>query len=217
MNRNFVVRNNADPNIVADKLRRIREPHVRAVNNLADRIADAEGLAHGLVPYTDPDLGGIYARALVLLDNPSSRAEAGRGGSGMLSPENDDTTAANCVKEYLSAGITPDQVIHWNVAPAPVKNTNGSSSAAERSRGAMWLRELLGLMPDLDYVLLLGRKAEDGWKRAVNTGMEVQPHVLVTHDVPHCSARGLNGHRGEVHRRDYFRQSIAEMADHLRR
>jgi len=43
---------------------------------LADRIADAVGLLRGHVPYVDPDQGGIEARVLVLLDNPSTKAEA---------------------------------------------------------------------------------------------------------------------------------------------
>lgn len=59
---------NADPNVVAAKLARIREPHVALLNELADRIADAEGLRRGEVPYVDPDTGGVNARMLVLSD-----------------------------------------------------------------------------------------------------------------------------------------------------
>lgn len=72
---------NADPAVVAEKKRRIHDPHVTPLNSLADRIADAEGLRHGYVPYVDPDQGGINARVLVLLDNPSTKAEAGTGSS----------------------------------------------------------------------------------------------------------------------------------------
>lgn len=75
---------NADPAVVAEKKRRIHDPHVAPLNALANRIADAEGLPHGYVPYVDPDQGGIDARVLVLLDNPSTKAEAGTG-SGLLS------------------------------------------------------------------------------------------------------------------------------------
>lgn len=86
---------NADPVVVEEKKRRIRAPHVEQLNDLADRIADAEGLPLGYVPYADPDLGGVEARMLVLLDNPSTKAEAGTG-SGLLSLDNNDRTARNC-------------------------------------------------------------------------------------------------------------------------
>ncbi|MDJ0007455.1 hypothetical protein QNA16_06260, partial [Gordonia alkanivorans] len=56
---------NADPKVVRAKLARIWEPHVAPLNELANRIADAEGLPHGHVPYVDPDAGGIRARMLV--------------------------------------------------------------------------------------------------------------------------------------------------------
>ncbi|WP_331386517.1 hypothetical protein [Rhodococcus sp. MEB064] len=66
---------NADPNVVAAKLARIRDPHVALLNALEDRIVDHQGLPHGIVPYVDDDQGGIDARMLVLSDNPSTKAE----------------------------------------------------------------------------------------------------------------------------------------------
>lgn len=69
--------------------------HVAALNDLADRIADTEGIPQGRVPYVDPAQRGIRARALVLLDNPSTQAEVGTG-TGMLSLDNPDHTARNC-------------------------------------------------------------------------------------------------------------------------
>lgn len=86
---------NADPSVVAAKMARIREPHVAPLNELADRVADAEGLHRGEVPYVDPDTGGINARMLVLLDNPSTKAES-TSGSGLFSLDNNDRTARNC-------------------------------------------------------------------------------------------------------------------------
>jgi hypothetical protein len=60
--------------VVEEKLRRIRDPHVKPLNELADRIADAEGLPRGRVPYVDPDQDDVKARMLVLLDNRSTKA-----------------------------------------------------------------------------------------------------------------------------------------------
>lgn len=110
---------NADPAIVADKFTRIRDRHVVALNALADRVADAHGLPHGYVPYVDPDQGGVDARLLVLLDNPSTKAEAGTG-SGLLSLDNNDRTARNCREAYERHAVSPKAVVHWNVVPFPV-------------------------------------------------------------------------------------------------
>ncbi|GAB98509.1 hypothetical protein GONAM_02_00310 [Gordonia namibiensis NBRC 108229] len=97
-------RRNADPKVVRAKLARIWEPHVAPLNELANRVADAEGLPHGHVPYVDPDAGGVRARMLVLLDNPSTKAEAGTG-SGLLSLDNNDRTARNCREAYARHGV----------------------------------------------------------------------------------------------------------------
>lgn len=145
---------NADPAVVADKMRRVREPHVRPLNDLAD----AEGLPHGHVPYVDADQGGVNARMLVLLDNPSTKAEAGTG-SGLLSLDNNDRTARNCREAYARHGVSWQDVVHWNVAPAPVVNKNGHSSAGERNRGVRWTREVVALLDNLEIVLLLGNSA----------------------------------------------------------
>lgn len=105
---------NHDAAVVADKMSRIRGPHVAPLNDLADEIADTYGLPRGHVPYVDPDQGGVNARVLVLLDNPSTKAEAGTG-SGLLSLENNDATARNCRLEYKRRGIAWSDVVHWNL------------------------------------------------------------------------------------------------------
>lgn len=197
----FVPGRNADPAVVALKHAHFRDPHVAPINALADRVADAEGIARGLVPYVDPQMGGVDATVLALLDNPSTKAEAGTG-SGLLSLENDDATARLCAAQYNDFGLAPGQVVHWNVAPAPVAGVkNGASSDAERARGARWLRELLELLPNLQVVLLMGNNARDGWTRS---GLS-PAGVVIPAEVPHPSGRGMGNtdahlrlHRGLV-------------------
>lgn len=190
----FVLGRNADPEALAVKRDHLREAHVAPINALADAIADSEGIARGLVPYVDPQLGGINAQVLALLDNPSTKAEAGTG-SGVLSLENDDRSAKNCATFYNDLGLTPDLLVHWNVAPAPIRGEkNGGSSIAEREQGAVWLRELVALLPDLKVVLLMGDNARDGWKRS---GLKL-PGVVIPEDVPHPSQRGLSNSDGRV-------------------
>ncbi|WP_396908158.1 uracil-DNA glycosylase [Mycolicibacterium sp.] len=200
---------NADPLVVEEKKQRIRDPHVKPLNDLADRIADAEGLPHGHVPYADPDLGGVKARMLVLLDNPSTKAEAGTG-SGLLSLDNNDRTARNCREAYARHGVDWQDVVHWNVVPFPVAGVkNGGSTPSERARAVMWTREVVSLLPNLEIVLLLGAAARDGWKRAAisRPGMYVLPG-----NIPHCSMRGLNTGDG----RAVFEKAIETVAGLLR-
>ncbi|MBF6352880.1 uracil-DNA glycosylase [Nocardia flavorosea] len=175
--------------MLADKRSRLRQPHIAPLNRLADRIADAEAIPRGHAPYVDPDLGGVHARALVLLDNPSTKADAARtGGSGLLSLDNNDHTAKNCREAHAANGIEWSQVVHWNVWPFPTGRENGGSTAAERSRAVHWTREFVTLLPELEIVLCLGRAAEDGWKR---TGIHRDDLYVFPFGVPHCSRRGL--------------------------
>lgn len=203
----FVPGRNADPETLALKRNYLRASHVAPFNFLADVIAESEGIQRGLVPYIDPQFGGITARVLVLLDNPSTKAEAGTG-SGLLSLENDDWTARNCAAFYNDLGLGPEVLIHWNVAPAPIAGEkNSGSSPAERERGAVWLREIVALLPDLEVVLLMGDHARDGWKRS---GLKL-PHLHIPEDVPHPSQRGLNNREG----RTRLRRALLETRDVL--
>ncbi|MFE9751640.1 uracil-DNA glycosylase [Saccharothrix saharensis] len=184
---------NADPAVVAVKRARIRDPHVAPLSALADRIAAAECLPQGAVPYPDPDFGGIHARALFLLDNPGPRAKLGTGGSGLLSIDNDDPSAARAHAAYRHYGIDRGLCLHWNVCPFPT--TLDQSSTAERTRTARYTTELLGLLPRLEIVVLLGRAAEDGWRRAA-----VRRGDLTVLTAPHPSNRGINAVPGNKER-----------------
>lgn len=150
----------ADPAVVAAKYARIREPHVAPLSDLADKIAAAEGLPAGAVPYPDPDFGGILARALCL---------------------------------------------HWNVCPFPT--ALDQSSTAERTRAVRHTTALLRLLPRLELVVLLGRAAEDGWRRAA-----VRRDDLTVLTAPHPSNRGINAVPGN---QDRFLATMKRVADDL--
>lgn len=199
---------NSDPAVVADKIARIRDPHVRPLNALSDAIADSVGLPHGHIPYVDPDQAGINARMLVLLDNPSTKAESGTG-SGLLSLDNNDRTARNCREAYERQDVSHADVVHWNVVPFPVAGVkNGGSTPAERTQSVRWTTEFVDLCPNIEIVLLLGAAARDGWARA-----SIQrDFYVVPGKVPHCSARGLNTGGG----RERFEAAIAQAAQMLR-
>nr|WP_073366431.1 uracil-DNA glycosylase [Rhodococcus jostii] len=176
------------PEHLSAKRARVWEPHVAPINHLADQIADAEGIPRGHVPYVDPDSGGILARALVLLDNPSRKAKAGSG-SGLLSLDNDDRTAWTCRLAYEAAGVDRRSVVHWNACPFPTASKKSGSLDSERARAARWTRDLVTLCTKLEFVLLLGGPARDGWRRSGYPGNLIV--IGQDRDIPHCSGQGL--------------------------
>ncbi len=123
---------NGNPVFLAAKRSRVRDPHVAPLNDLADRIADKAGLPRGHVPYVDPDSGGIHARALVLLDNPGTKAKAGTG-SGLLSLDNDDPTARRLRETYERHHVAVTDLVGWNAVPFP---TSGRGSTQQNGATA---------------------------------------------------------------------------------
>ena len=97
-----------------------------------------------------------------MLDNPSTKAQAGTG-SGLLSPDNDDRTARNLREAYESHNIAWKDVVHWNAVPFPVANSDGGSTRGEQREGARRIIEFVRRCPNLKMVLLLGDAARHGW------------------------------------------------------
>lgn len=153
--------------------------------------------------YVDPDSGGIHARAMVMLDNASTRA----GASGLLSVDNDDATAYNLRSAYQRHGIAAFDVVPWNAVPFPALKPNGGSFAGERIQGAPWIRQFIARSPNLKVIVLLGRAAQDGWARA-----HITDHCFQVIPAPHPSPRGI----ARVVAYEEFDQGIASLGRALR-
>jgi hypothetical protein len=153
-----------------------RAPHVAPVNALADRLAAASGQV--AVPYVAPVSGGVDARVLFVARDPGPKMQAGLAGSGFLSLENDDASAERFAALLDAAGIAVADTLPWNAYPWYI---NRLPRATELEDGVEPLRELLGLLPRLRVVVLLGGSAQDGWRRLVRRypgfvrGLEVVP------------------------------------------
>lgn len=136
------------------KLSRIDEPHVAPLNAMARRI-QAE---HSGVPFFDPGDGGTRARVLLLLEAPGPKA------TNFVSCDNDDQTAERMFNLLQEAGLSRAEIVIWNVVPFYIGTADRSRLRAARQSdldvGRPWLIELLGLLPHLDTVVLLGRKAQ---------------------------------------------------------
>jgi len=101
--------------VVEDKERRVHEPHVAPLTRLVEEIN--EGRAHR-APWFAPDGGGTNARVLFLHENPGRRATSERkSGSGFISADNNDGTAADFFRIRDQAGLPRDQLVAWNVVP----------------------------------------------------------------------------------------------------
>jgi uracil-DNA glycosylase len=153
------------------------------------------------VPYFDPTEAGTEARILLLLEAPGRRS-ALEGGSGFVSPDNDDQTAQNMWHLLREAGIDRGrEILTWNVVPWYIgdgtKIRATRSSDLEDARQAT--RELLALLSDIRVVVLLGRPAAKAWRML---GFSL-PAILASHPSP----LNLNT---RPQRREEIRQSLAE-------
>ena len=83
-------------------------------------------------------------------------------GSGMLSPDNDDQTAANMWRLYEQSGRPRSTALHWNAVPWYVGEDGREKSVKAREvlAGALWLVRLLDLLPELRLVVTMGKPAE---------------------------------------------------------
>lgn len=160
-----------EPEFLAAKKARLREPHVAPINEFVDRIKSelraelAAARPDGAspppvnVPYVDPDSGGVAAKVLFVLESPAGPAALG---SGMLSADNDDPTAKNVWTAYESSGMPRTLGLHWNAVPWYVGDgkKNAGITKAQEERGRRYLVDLLALAPSIRVVVALGKPAQ---------------------------------------------------------
>ncbi|MDN5753665.1 MAG: hypothetical protein L0H15_10370 [Nitrosospira sp.] len=130
------------------------------------------------IPWPDPASGGIYSRALLLLQDPSEVATAG---TGFISPDNNDPTAKNVTDALLEAGLRWDLRLQWNVYPWWVntyKTKSGKDKARElrdptrpretwtnarKTAAALW-GSFFELLPELRVIVVFGKESWKGWE-----------------------------------------------------
>lgn len=109
------------------------------------------------VPYFDPDDGGTNARLLLLLEKPG-RGASQEEGSGFVSQDNDDLTAAAIKNFLVQAKIPRSEVVIWNAVAA--WNGGRNITKDELTRATTHLQQLLVTLPNLRAVVCVGNKAE---------------------------------------------------------
>ncbi len=172
---------------VAERQRRtalLAEPHMKPLMDYLGRIRQAMGDAYEM-PAFDPLDGGINARALLLLEAPGPKAV----GSGFISRNNPDPTARNICRLLAEANIPRQHTLIWNIVPWYVGDGQGRihSINGRYIRDALpHLGTLIGMLPELKVILLLGKKA--GSTASPIRQLTSVP-LLLTH---HPSARVFN-------------------------
>lgn len=173
-----------DPEIAAFRRERWRsEPSLAA---LREYVAGLSNRGRE-VPGFDPDDAGADARVLLVLEAPGPKANALKG-SGLLSPDNNDQTAANVWHARQLAGLS-HSTLHTNIVPWYLGVASVKPSPVELAEGAIHLRYLLDLLPNLEVIVLCGDYARRGWRRFTSELIDgPAPMVIETH---HPSAQGL--------------------------
>ena len=111
------------------------------------------------VPDADPLDGGIDARLLILLETPGPKVL----GTGFVSRDNPDGTAANLFRFLTQAGIARSDTVIWNIVPWLIQTAgerNRNPTRAEVAEGLRHLPDFLDLLPRLELAVVAGRKAE---------------------------------------------------------
>ena len=155
-----------------------------------------------VVPDFDPVEAGVEARALIVLEAPGPMA-AGPEGSGFVSVDNDDHTAATLWSLRDEVGLH-DRTLVWNILPWRLDG-GGSPDVQDVRQGAMELRRLLLLLPDLRVVVNAGTLVKSGW--AAN----IAPHLtdgLTVIDSWSPGQRAMNQSR----KRDELRRALERAA-----
>lgn len=175
------------PDFLSRKQTRLWEPHVAPINSFVERIRAEHG-SH--VPYIDPDSGGVLARVLFVLESPAKPAAHG---SGMLSADNDDDTAANMWTAYRDSGLPRTHGLHWNAVPWYIGDgvREKNVTRAQVRSGQVHLRGLLELAPGIRVVVALGKPAQESLAHLQPEFAKLGVTVLAClHPSPRNNARG---------------------------
>ena len=176
-----------DLEFLARKQARLWEPHVAPINSFVERIRAERGQ---YVPHVDPDSGGALARVLFVLESPSRPASHG---SGMLSADNDDGTAANMWAAYRGSGLPRTHGLHWNAVPWYIGDgfKERNVSRAQVEAGHSYLLDLLELAPSVRVVVAMGGPAQHSLLKIRSDLADRE--VLLLHSIhpsPRNNARG---------------------------
>jgi len=109
-------------------------------------------------PYFDPFDGGTRAQCLFVLEAPGPNAVE----SGFISRNNNDESAKNFFEINMEAGIPREKTIIWNIVPWYIGTGKKIRPATTNdiNMGLPYLHSLIDLLPNLQIVVFIGKKAQ---------------------------------------------------------
>jgi hypothetical protein len=128
---------------------------------------------HWYVPNFDPASGGIASSVLFLFEKPGPMTDDGKG-SGLLSVCNNDPTAAATHGFLARNQLTLDQCLFANLIPW--WDGTRKISREQRALAGQAIAELIGLLPALRAIVLVGLTAQRAWDRVE---LQAPPDVSV--------------------------------------
>lgn len=193
-----------DPAARERKRRLLGKPRVAP---LTDFVRSLREEVPGHVPYFDPDDGGVEDRVLFLFEAPGP--STGNEGSGFISRDNDDPSAANFFRYNHEAGLERKKTISWNTVPWFVAGPDGrfrKPTDDEVRQAEPATVRLLDLLPHVEVIVLCGlvaHKAENLIRREHHTA-----RIFPTY---HPSPTGMNRYpKNKAHLMNTLRE-IAEL------
>ena len=170
---------------VASRLALLSEPHIAPLAGYVSRLRQERQSWE--FPDFDPLDGGVDAEILFLLEKPGpmTSPQHKRKGSGFISRDNDDPTAEAIYWFMQKAGIDRKRTVLWNTIPG--WNGRRAIDAGEAGAGIEEVANLLGLLPRIHTVVLVGNNAHRAQAaiRALNLRVIKSAH-------PGPLVRGLN-------------------------
>lgn len=147
----------ADPDERAARTTALAADHMQPLTAFVRRLRLRSGQERG-VPDFDPLDGGVTAECLLLLEAPGAKAK----GSGFVSRNNPDETAQNIFLLNAEAGLARGRTITWNIVPWYVGSETKirAVNTSDLKLALPYLEELLGMLPRLRAIVLVGRKAQ---------------------------------------------------------
>lgn len=161
-----------------------------------------------VLPHFDPAESGTEARAMLLLEAPGPKTVPRWGGSGFISVDNDDSTAQNVWATRNAVGLH-EHVLAWNIMPWVLGRASVKPTGQEIEQGAIELRGLLDLLPELRVIVLAGRKAQDGWDTHLDLELGGEYRVLRT---VHPAGQSF----AQVGARERFTATLAKVVELVR-
>ncbi len=177
-----------DSSALAQRRAALDELHVAALNDWVRGLRASLGL-ESIVPYFDPADGGSNAKILWLLEAPGPRSTEERGGSGIISCDNNDGAAENTFRTRVEAGVDRQHVVHWNAIPYYIGSQTKIRAwdPGDVAFAGPMLSQLTSLLPHLRSVILGGKAAQTAWKSHGPANAQVQ-----TFECPHPSVTNVN-------------------------